>query len=244
MLPSLIKFSSQKFQELGETTPESRALADSLAETAYQYLMPLMEARLRCIVKALNNLDHDLKISEKRYNSVEYCSDFDEKDGYCYGLMVCSDLTISTGYADTIPDEEVCDDMPDERQIWEPLINAEIVHTYQEISLECTDENDKDLEDFSLQNFLKADDLHSRKLFERLEININQKLHNQLLADVIDIINNLNKHGHNLQVYGEIDTGDIPFRDDFVNDSGYHCKLRLGANVLTTVNFRTKKIVE
>jgi hypothetical protein len=122
MLPSLIKFSSQEFQELRETTPESRALADALAETAYQYLMPLMEARLRCIVQALNHLGHDLKISEKGYDCIEYCSDFDDDDGYCYGLMVVGDLHISSGYADTIPDEEACDDMPDERQIWETLI--------------------------------------------------------------------------------------------------------------------------
>ncbi|CAN1211646.1 hypothetical protein TUMEXPCC7403_15690 [Tumidithrix helvetica PCC 7403] len=242
MLPSLIQFSSQKFQELGESPWASRALADSLEEKAYYYLMPLMEARLRCIVQAMNRLGHDLKIIEKRYDSIEYCSDFDEEDGYCYGLMICCDLTISTGYADTIPDEEACDDIPDERQIWESLINPEIVNTYQEISLDRTDEND--LEDFSLQNFLQADDLQTKELLEQLKININEKLHNQVLTGVIDIINDLNKQGHNLQVYGEIDIGSIPFRDDFIDDNGYHCKLRLGVNVLTIVNFRTRKILE
>jgi hypothetical protein len=236
------QFSSSCFEKLGLDSLASRHLADRLAEATYQYLMPRMGAELHGVVQQLNSIGHDLKLSNKTYNSIEYCSDFDEVDGYCYGLMVEVAMVIATGYAHTITNEEAWDRDPfesweDKVFPWDVNVDANIIYTYEDVPAVSSDKNNLELGNYSLEEFIRADTVLCEDLCDQLEAKVKQDIHNHLLGSIIDILDELNKEGHNLKEYGEISAGAIPFRDE---DENHQCKLRFAVDIVVTIFFRKR----
>lgn len=54
----------------------------------------------------------------------------------------------------------------------------------------------------------------ARQLADELQDDVAREIHIAVLEEFRKIIDALNAKGHNLQVYGEIQIGDIPFRDE------------------------------
>jgi hypothetical protein len=93
-------------------------------------------------------------------------------------------------------------------------------------------------ERFSADSFAKLglDTKESRDLADSLEREVNKEMQQVIEPAFEKIITKLNLLGHNLKLEQERTTGEISFRDDN-NDNGYHCKLRLAFDYLTSAGY-------
>lgn len=73
----------------------------------------------------------------------------------------------------------------------------------------------------------------SRKLANELGEEVNAELHQVAAATLKRIVGCLNDMGHELRI-DEFEPGSIGFRDDYEDDNGYNCKLRLGLDTVIT----------
>jgi hypothetical protein len=74
----------------------------------------------------------------------------------------------------------------------------------------------------------------ARRLANELENDVSQEIHMIVLEEFRKIIDALNAQGHDLEVYGEIKIGDIPFRDESRDGQ---CKLRLGCDIVISAGY-------
>ena len=74
----------------------------------------------------------------------------------------------------------------------------------------------------------------ARKLADDLQDDVCREVHITVFEEFRKIIEALNAQGHNLEVYGEIKIGDIPFRD--VSKEG-QCNLRLACDVVISAGY-------
>jgi hypothetical protein len=93
-----------------------------------------------------------------------------------------------------------------------------------------------DYEKYSKQKFEERglDTPEAGKLAEELQNDVAEEMHKAVSAAFLKIIDKLNAQGHNLESYGEISIGDLPFRD--VADDGIYY-LRLGCDVVISTGY-------
>lgn len=89
---------------------------------------------------------------------------------------------------------------------------------------------------YSKQEFVKRglDSSEALKLANKLQEDVAKELHEAVLVKFLEIVNRLNNHGHNLTSYGEINIGDISYRDEPIE--GY-CYLRLACDVVISTGY-------
>jgi len=76
----------------------------------------------------------------------------------------------------------------------------------------------------------------AKKLTEELADEVNTELHEVVAAGAKDIVDRLNEMGHELKVE-EFNLGSVSFRDDFEDDNGYHCRLRLAVDTVVSSGY-------
>lgn len=94
-------------------------------------------------------------------------------------------------------------------------------------------------ERFSSEAFLDAG-LNSDKanrMAETLAEEIQNEMHQVVLPKFLEIIERLNAMGHNLKPYDTIEPGDISFRDDTEDETGYHCRLRVAIDTVISTGY-------
>jgi hypothetical protein len=93
-------------------------------------------------------------------------------------------------------------------------------------------------EKFSAESFgeLGLDSIESRELANSLEYEVNKELQLLIETKFEEIVTKLNLMGHQLKLE-EKTTGEISYRDDNNDDDGYHCKLRLAFDYLTSAGY-------
>jgi len=69
----------------------------------------------------------------------------------------------------------------------------------------------------------------ARELADELQDDVAREIHVEVLAAFMKVVEGLNVQGHNLTPYGEIQVGDISFRDEPVEGQ---CNLRLACDVV------------
>ena len=89
---------------------------------------------------------------------------------------------------------------------------------------------------YSQQQFVGRglDTPEARQLADELEQDVLKEIHQAVGAAFLQIIAELNKRGHNLTPYGEIQAGDISFRDKPTTEQ---CFLRLGCDVVISAGY-------
>jgi hypothetical protein len=94
-------------------------------------------------------------------------------------------------------------------------------------------------ERFSATKFAECgiDSANAKHLAELLEDEILQEIHEVIQTKFSEIIEYLNNMGHNLKLKDLAAPGDISFRDDWVDNDGYHCKLRVGIDVVVSTGY-------
>ena len=82
---------------------------------------------------------------------------------------------------------------------------------------------------FSSQEFVSKglDSVESAELSAILAQEIQQELYEGIRIKLDEIVQQLNNMGHNLKSEYPPTPGDISFRDEWTDSSGYHCKLRI-----------------
>jgi hypothetical protein len=82
---------------------------------------------------------------------------------------------------------------------------------------------------FSAQAFaaIASDNAALHAQMRLLEKEIQQEIHEVLKIKMEQIIVSLNELGHHLKPYGEQDLTDFTYRDDWENETGYNCRLRI-----------------
>jgi hypothetical protein len=93
-------------------------------------------------------------------------------------------------------------------------------------------------EKFSAKRFesLGINSPEANRLASELETAVNEKLHQLIEPEFRLIIRALNSMGHNLKV-DECEVGSIGYRDDAEEHGEYHCKLRLGVDVVVSAGY-------
>lgn len=97
---------------------------------------------------------------------------------------------------------------------------------------------------FSLEKFesLGEDTAAAEELAEALSSEIQKEIHETILKEFIGIIGKLNKLGHNLSVYEDIQFGNYAFRDDFTDENNnYKCRLRVALDFTVSTGFSNLK---
>jgi hypothetical protein len=86
-----------------------------------------------------------------------------------------------------------------------------------------------DFEKYSKREFESCgiDSPAARELADELQDDVAKEIHDSVLAAFLRVVEGLNAHGHDLQPYGEINIGDISFRDERVEGQ---CFLRLACD--------------
>lgn len=77
----------------------------------------------------------------------------------------------------------------------------------------------------------------SLELAYELRTEIQDELHTVITDHLFKIVERLNAMGHNLKTYEPPVPGDISYRDDWEDDSGYHCKLRVGVDTIISTGY-------
>jgi hypothetical protein len=77
----------------------------------------------------------------------------------------------------------------------------------------------------------------SLELAYELEAEIQDELHAVITDHLHKILGRLNAMGHNLKLFDPLVPGDISFRDDWEDDSGYHCKLRVAVDTIISTGY-------
>src|SRR6059036_3495569 len=67
----------------------------------------------------------------------------------------------------------------------------------------------------------------ARELADELQDDVAKEIHDAVLVAFLEVVEQLNAQGHNLQQYGEIRVGEISFRDERVEGQ---CFLRLACD--------------
>jgi hypothetical protein len=91
-------------------------------------------------------------------------------------------------------------------------------------------------EKYSKQQFesLGLNSPAARQLAEKLQDDVTEEIHAEVLAAFLNVVKGLNAQGHNLIPDGEIRAGDISFRDESVEGQ---CYLRLGCDVVISAGY-------
>lgn len=94
-------------------------------------------------------------------------------------------------------------------------------------------------ERFSSESFdaLGLDSEAAKELSELLADETLKEIHVVAESAFQKIIERLNKMGHNLKLEYSAIPGDISYRDDWKDRSGYHCKLRLGLDIIVSAGY-------
>ena len=77
----------------------------------------------------------------------------------------------------------------------------------------------------------------ARQLADCLAEESQQEMHKVIAVHLKQIIEQLNSMGHNLQPYGEIVPGEIAYRDDTEDKTGYYCKLRVAFDSIVSTGY-------
>lgn len=77
----------------------------------------------------------------------------------------------------------------------------------------------------------------SLELAHELGTEIQDELHAVITDHLIKIVDRLNAMGHNLKPCEPPVPGDISYRDDWEDDSGYHCKLRVAIDTIISTGY-------
>ena len=94
-------------------------------------------------------------------------------------------------------------------------------------------------ERFSAAKFAEhgIDTEEAEQLAKVLGDEIQEEMHEVIQAKLNEIIERLNKMGHNLKPEYPSTPGDISFRDDWNDKHGYHCKLRVGFDTVVSTGY-------
>jgi|SoiMethySBSTD1v2_1073268.scaffolds.fasta_scaffold1019425_3 hypothetical protein len=94
-------------------------------------------------------------------------------------------------------------------------------------------------ERFSAAKFTEygVDSEEAEQLAKLLGDEIQVEMHEVIQVKFNEIIERLNKMGHNLKSEYPPIPGDISFRDDWVDKDGYHCKLRVGFDTVVSTGY-------
>lgn len=77
----------------------------------------------------------------------------------------------------------------------------------------------------------------ARKLADQLADEIQEEMHRVIREHFLKIIDRLNAMGHSLQEYEPIAPGYLAFRDDWEDETGYHCKLLVAFDSIVTTGY-------
>lgn len=94
-------------------------------------------------------------------------------------------------------------------------------------------------ERFSASAFdaLGIDSKEAREHADLLAEEIQMEMHKVIFSHFEKIIKKLNEMGHNLKPYGEIRPGEISFRNDYEDENGYKCKLRVAIDTIVSTGY-------
>lgn len=81
----------------------------------------------------------------------------------------------------------------------------------------------------------------ARDLADLLQEKVLSEVHAVALKKFEEIIARLNAMGHNLCLYSPPMPGDIAYRDDWQDETGYHCKLQLGLDIVVSAGYSHTK---
>ncbi len=92
---------------------------------------------------------------------------------------------------------------------------------------------------FSAESFTAAglDTPAAQELADLLAVETLKELQSVVELPLRHIIERLNQMGHNLTLEKPAADGDISYKDDCEEDSGYHCKLRLGVDIVVSTGY-------
>jgi hypothetical protein len=76
----------------------------------------------------------------------------------------------------------------------------------------------------------------SRSLADQLANAITEELQHAVGVELARIINQLNQLGHNLKPK-ETALGEFSYRDDYEDETGYHCKLRVALDLVVSTGY-------
>ena len=94
-------------------------------------------------------------------------------------------------------------------------------------------------EKFSQEAFesLGLDTPEANKLAQELAKEVQNEIHEVLYPAFQQIIEKLNKMGHNLKLYEDVIPGDIAYRDDSNDNGHYKCKLRVALDTVVSTGY-------
>jgi MoaA/NifB/PqqE/SkfB family radical SAM enzyme len=75
------------------------------------------------------------------------------------------------------------------------------------------------------------------QLADLLAEELQKEMHQVIVTHLDRIIEKLNSMGHNLKPYGEHIPGDVAYRDDTEDKTGYHCKLRVAFDSVISTGY-------
>lgn len=77
----------------------------------------------------------------------------------------------------------------------------------------------------------------ARDLADLLADEIQKEMHEVVLVQFAKVVERLNAMGHALKPEYPPMPGDLSYRDDWEDDSGYHCKLRVGFDCVVSTGY-------
>src|SRR6266404_3075871 len=77
----------------------------------------------------------------------------------------------------------------------------------------------------------------ARDLADSLADEIQKEMHEVVLVHFANVVERLNAMGHALKPEYPPMPGDLSYRDDWEDDSGYHCRLRVGFDCIVSTGF-------
>lgn len=94
-------------------------------------------------------------------------------------------------------------------------------------------------ERFSASSFAsrQLDSEAARELADSLAEEVQAEVHRVVFAHFSKIIENLNAMGHSLRPEFDPIPGNISYRDDWKDELGYHCKLRVALDTVVSTGY-------
>jgi len=94
-------------------------------------------------------------------------------------------------------------------------------------------------ERFSASSFASRglDTEAARELADLLAEEVQREMHRVIEAHFLEIIGRLNSMGHSLKPEYPATPGDLPYRDEWEDESGYHCRLRVGLDTVVSTGY-------
>lgn len=94
-------------------------------------------------------------------------------------------------------------------------------------------------ERFSARSFSERglDTQAAQELADLLAREIQEEMHGIISAKLLTIVQKLNAMGHALEPEQPPVPGDVSYRDDWEDEEGYHCKLRVGFDTVVSVGY-------